>query len=68
MLASPNPTRLWTAAPPEDAARRRKLSCVFYARCLDGAVEARWTSWTCDRCPMSLAAWRELHVPPVAQA
>ncbi len=67
MLTSPKPTSLTRLVEHEDVGRRRRLTCVLYDHCLDQAVAARWTSWTCERCPLFAAA-EELASPPLALA
>lgn len=48
--AAPLPSPCGILLSPEDAARRRKLDCRFYDKCLDIAIVERWDSFTCKKC------------------
>jgi len=52
LLASPRPTMLPAPIEQEGVSEHRNLFCPSYDPCLDTALEQRWPSWTCARCPL----------------
>lgn len=53
MNAKANPTRRAELLDEGSVLRHRSLFCSEYDDCLDEAAEARWASWTCEKCPFA---------------
>jgi hypothetical protein len=43
----------WTFRLHEDACSDRNIHCALYRQCLDVAVQADWSDWTCALCPLA---------------
>ena len=39
------------SAKPTNKTGQRNLQCYYYGDCLDYAVDHRWQSWDCSKCP-----------------
>jgi hypothetical protein len=48
----PNPTSLPVTVEPESVEGHRNVFCDRYDDCLDEALGKRWSSWSCEHCPM----------------
>jgi hypothetical protein len=54
--SDPEPAALEAPVELRDVEQRRAVHCPEYDGCLDLAVRRRWTSWTCQRCPLFAVA------------
>jgi hypothetical protein len=53
MDAKASPTMRRELLTDAAVSRHRSLFCPEYDDCLEVAVNAGWTSWSCERCPLA---------------